>query len=133
MKTKLLNKVLADLKTDTGDFKPVNYNKNIIPDLIAKSEDCGMVENLYCCYGLETCCWQEVIEDGIWNYDHEKVKNYIIREIKDARKYLYNGRKYGKPRFYIAENSKYYNVFIFLRDTDFQVDYHIWFKKKEVK
>lgn len=133
MERKLLREVLKELKIDTGDFKPQNFTIKTILDLVNKSEDFGMVENSFCCFGLRDCCWQDVIEEGVWDFELKDVEKYIFGTIKNIKKYLYNSGKYGGPRFFIAENSKYYSVFIFLRDIDsIKTDYHIWFKKKEV-
>lgn len=131
MERKILREELKELRQDTGDFKAVKYHSKIIIDLINKSKDFGMVENSYCCFGLRDCCWQEIIEEGCWDFELKDVEKYLLRTIKDIRKYLYNSSKFGGPRFFIAENSKFINVFIFLRDVDsVKTDYHIWFEKK---
>lgn len=88
-----------------------------------------MTENSYCCYGLETCCWQELVEEGIWDLSLEQVKKNIIYNIRHARKYLYNTKKYGK-RFYIYEDEEVCLIYIYLRDMK-KEDYAIWFSNEE--
>lgn len=112
---------------DSSKLKPVKYNKDLFNRLFEKYDDFGMVENSYCCYGLETCCWQEIVEWGVWDLELKDVKELILRDIKHAKKYLYNGRKYGHNRLHMYEDNEKCHIYIYLRDIT-GCDYSIWFE-----
>lgn len=125
---KLLEKELEWYKNKNIDMKPVKYTKDIFKDLFEKYNNYVMTEYSYCCYGLETCCWVEVVEEGCWDLTLEQVKSNILRNIKECKKYLYNGKKYGNNRLYIGEKDGACYVYIYLRDK-LWTDYSIWFNK----
>lgn len=124
----LLEEELWWYKNKNVDMKPVKYTKDIFKGLFEKYNNYGMCERSYCCYGLERCCWVEVVEEGNWNLTLEQVKSNILRNIKECKKYLYNGKKYGSNRLYIGEKDGVCYVYIYLRDK-LLTDYSIWFDK----
>lgn len=123
----LLQKELDNYKENLVFTK---YNKDLFPRLFKKFKNCGMVENSYCCYGKEFCCWQEVIEEGVWNATLGMVKHNILNDIHYIKKYLYNTRKYGK-RLYKYEDDNYCQIYIYTRDL-IKIDYAIWFNKENI-
>lgn len=125
---KLLEKELEWYKDRDVDMKSVKYTKDIFKDLFKKYNKYGMTEHSYCCYGLERCCWSEVVEEGNWDLTLEQVKSDILRNIKESKKYLYNGKKYGRNRLYIGGKDGVCYVYIYLRDK-LWTDYSIWFNK----
>lgn len=125
---KLLEKELEWYKNKNIDMKPVKYTKDIFKDLFEKYNNYVMTEYSYCCYGLETCCWAEVVEEGNWDLTLEQIKSDILINIKECKKYLYNGKKYGNNRLYIGEKGGACYVYIYLRDK-LWTDYSIWFNK----
>lgn len=126
---KLLEKELEWYKNKNIDMKPVKYTKDIFKDLFEKYNNYGMTEHSYCCNGLERSCWVEVVEEGNWNLTLNQVKSDILRNIKESKKYLYNGKKYGRNRLYIGEKDGVCYVYIYLRDK-LWTDYSIWFDKR---
>lgn len=124
----LLEKHLKDLGYKEGDIKPVKYSKGMFDRLFSKFNDFRMEEESYCCNGLECHCWVEVVEEGVWDFTLEGVKESILRNVKYAKKYLYNGRKYGGNRLWVYETDSECYVFIYLRDILYE-DYNIWFSK----
>lgn len=108
-------------------LKPKKYSKDIFPKLFDKFNDFCMGKYSYCCYGLETSCWTEVVEEGNWDLTLEQVKSNILENVKHAKKYLYNGRKYGGNRLHMYEDNDCAYVYIYLRD-EIGEDYCIWFQ-----
>jgi hypothetical protein len=88
-----------------------------------------MTENSFCCRGLDDCCWQEIIADGIWDFTLKDVEVHIKSILKHIKKYLYNQNKYDK-RFYKFENEDGCIIYIYLRDI-LEVDYVIWFANED--
>lgn len=127
--SKLLAKELEWYDERNIEMKSVKYNRNIIIDIFNKYNDFGMVESSYCCNGKEHCCWQELVEEGNWDLTLEAVKRNILRNIKESKKYLYNGRKYGSNRLHIGEKDGVCYMYIYLRDV-LGVDYSMWFSNK---
>lgn len=128
----LLEKELEWYKNRNIEIKPVKYNKDIFQKLFEKYDYYGMCEYSFCCYGVEHSCWVEVVEEGNWNLTLDKVKRNILNNIKECKKYLYNGKKYGGNRLHIGEKDGVCYVFIYLRDK-LGVDYSIWFEKNNKK
>lgn len=126
---KLIEKELKWYKDRDIDMKPIKYTKNIFKNIFNKYNDYGMCEHSYCCHGLEHSCWAEVVEEGNWDLTLEEVKRNILINIKECKKYLYNGRKYGRNRLYIGEKDGVVYVYIYLRDKVW-TDYSIWFDNK---
>lgn len=125
---KLLNEELKCYYDENIQMTPIKYNKNLFEKIFNEYNEFGMIESSFCCHGLERCCWKEVVENGNWNLTLENVKHNILKNIKECKKYLYNGRKYGKNRLYIGEKEGCIYVYIYLRDI-LKVDYDIWFTK----
>ena len=125
----LLKKEL--LEYSNLNFKKHTFSQSHVNNLLESCKEFGMTESMYCCHGEESCCWQELYEDGVWNFSLQQVENEIRHMFKIGRKYLYNSTKYGN-RFYVGENDEYINVFIYLRDK-IGSDYTIWFKKGEIE
>lgn len=126
---RLLEKELKWYKDMGIDMKPVKYKKDIFKYLFDKYNDYGMCEHSYCCYGLEHSCWTEVVEEGNFGLTLGSVKLNILRNIKESKKYLYNGRKYGSNRLYIGYKDGTFYMYIYLRDK-LWTDYSIWFNNK---
>lgn len=124
---RLLNEELKnfDVKMKVK-MKSIKYNKDLFPNLFKKFNEFGMVEFSFCCYGLEQSCWAEVVEEGNWNLTLEEVKHQILINLKECKKFLYNGRKYGANRLYIGEKDGVCYIYIYLRDI-LSMDYSIWF------
>lgn len=126
MKNKrLLNKNIKGLDYRL-EYKQIKYNKDIFNSLFEKYKFSRMEEEFYYCYGLESIFWLEIGEEGICDMKQQRVNENILRNIKNCRKYLYNGRKYGSNRLHIREDEEGCYVFIYLRDV-LGVDYNIWF------
>lgn len=125
----LLEKELEWYKDRDIDMKSVKYTKDIFIDLFKKYSNYGMTEHSYCCNGLERSCWVEVVEEGCWDLTLEQVKSNILRNIKECKKYLYNGKKYGNNRLYIGEKDGTCYVYVYLRDK-LWTDYNIWFDER---
>lgn len=106
------------------------YNKDLFPNLFKKFKYYGMVEDSYCCYGKEFCCWQEVVEEGVWDATLGMVKRNILDNIHYIQKYLYNPRKYGK-RLYMYEDKNCCEIYIYTRDL-IKEDFAIWFNKEDI-
>lgn len=60
------------------DYKYTYKSKKDIELLLKQYPESIMCRWDYCCYGLYNNCWQEPIEDGIWNYTQEDVNNIIL-------------------------------------------------------
>ena len=126
----LLNKELKWYKEHGfSEMKSRKFNKNYFYKLLKKYKFCGMTENSYCCYGEEHCCWQELVEDGVWDLTYKSVRYSIWDLIKSIRHEL-RCKKYG-DRLYMYEDKDNCYVYIYARDTDFKNDYFIWFSNKE--
>lgn len=111
-------------------FKQYTFSMEFIEELFNKFDFYGMTQNSYCCRELEDCCWQEVYEDGIWNWSYKDVKRFILSYVASSKKYLYNTKKYGF-RFYVSnEASDTVCIYIYLRDKS-KYDLYIWFSNTE--
>ncbi|MGL4450711.1 MAG: hypothetical protein ACRCTZ_05930 [Sarcina sp.] len=125
---RLLDEIIDDYNSEGVKLKSIKYNKDLFKDIFNEYTEYGMAEKFYCCHGLEHSCWTEVVEKGNWGLTMDDVKVNILSNIKRCRKYLYNGRRYGKDRLYICEIDNELFVYIYLRDL-IGVDYHIGFSK----
>lgn len=126
----LLGKELRKYKHEYRlPLKPLLFKKSVFPRLFKKFKFFGMTVKSYCCDGLENCCWQEVVEEGVWNLPLQQVKDNIMRNLKHSKKYLYNYNKNNK-RLYKYEDNTYCLIYIYLRDI-LEVDYAIWFANKD--
>lgn len=125
---RLLKQKLARYNYSNIKMNTVKYNKDLFKNIFDEYNDFGMTESSFCCYGLEHCCWQEVVEDGVWDLTLDDVKYDILKNIKRCKKYLYNGKKYGSNRLYIGEKEGSLYVYIYSRDV-LGVDYSMWFAK----
>ena len=121
---KLLNKELEWYKEHRKELNPIKFNKNKYYNLFKKYKNYGMTENSYCCYGQEQCCWQELTEEGINRLTLPKVRT----EMKFSKWNLHDikSRKSGNRVFMYKDKEVCY-IFIYLRDTEYETDYHIWF------
>lgn len=61
--------------------------KNKLLKLLKEHDYNSMCEWSYCCYGMYTCCWQELTADGVWEMTQENVNKSIAATIKDCMKY----------------------------------------------
>lgn len=127
----MVNKKLLfkELEEQTTEMRPIRYNKDLFIELFKEYNYFGMTEYSYCCYGLEKHCWVEVIEEGVWGLTLDKVKKDIESSVCRAKKYLYNGKRYGSNRLWIGEEDGIIHVYIYLRDI-LEEDYWIWFTKR---
>lgn len=123
---RLLDNQFSIMNLNRNEFRCVKYNKNFLLNLFKKYNNFAMEEEYYCCHGVEQSCWVEIIEEGVWDYSLDTVKRKIYSAVKEARKYLYNARKYGGNRIWVHESNEGVFVFIYLRDV-IGVDYNIWF------
>lgn len=121
--TKLLQKTLNKWGKDGKYFIPLSLNKEGIQKLLNNSEEYSMTEDYYCCFGLEQCCWQDLVEEGVWNLTKDEVQQEIMDAIDKGIKNNIDG-----DRCYFMENDTCLRVYIYLRDL-FEVDYHIIIKK----
>ena len=97
-------------------MESIKYNKNLFPTLFKKFNHYEMAEYSFCCRGLETSCWTELISEGNWGLTLDSVKRNILDDIKWCKKYLYNGKKYGTNRLHYYENNEVAHVYIYMRD-----------------
>ena len=125
---RLLNEELKWYYDENIEMTSIKYNKDLFQTIFDEYNEFGITERLFCCYGLERCCWHDEIEGRDGTLTLECIKHIILRNIKECKKYLYNGRKYGNDRLYIGEKDGCLYVYIYLRDV-LKVDYHIWFTK----
>lgn len=128
---KLLKTELENYTKNGIDMKPILYTKNVFTHLFERYIDYGMCEHYYCCYGLSHSCWVEVVEEDVWDLTLEEVKRNILRNIKIAKRYLYNNTKYGGNRLYVGKKDGVIYVYIYLRDK-LGVDYSIWFDELKI-
>lgn len=126
---KLLNKEIENYKRRNIDLKPSKYNRNKIFNMFKKYKYFGITKDSFCCYGEEHCCWQDVIEDGVWNYNLKYVRIDILYTLKNLRHIIRN-KKQGN-RYFICENEKGFYIYIYARDTNLKKDFHIWFSNEE--
>jgi hypothetical protein len=123
----LLNQELNHYRKHDNQMNPIKYNRNFIFNLFRKYKEYGMTENSYCCYGEETCCWQEIMEEGNWNLTLSMIRKDILYLFKNIRHILRSSRKYGE-RMYMYQNKDCCYIYIYTRDL-IQKDYAIWFKR----
>lgn len=88
-----------------------------------------MIENSYCCYGEEDCCWQEVVEEGVWGFTLKDIRSGILYNLKYIKNTL-RSKKIGY-RMFVGQKDKDYTIYIYARDTEVQTDYHIWFSNND--
>lgn len=118
---KIINSSVKEFNNDFNhNVKYQKYSKKYIHNLMEKYSEWSMVESSYCCFGLETCCWQDLYEEDIWDYTLDDVKNIIIDSLKGNSKYLKRHK-----RFYVEENENEVNIFVVLRDTKCKCNYNI--------
>lgn len=119
----LLQNTLKQWEIDNKIFIPLSLSEEDIQKLLDTSEEYQMTEDYYCCYGLEQCCWQELIEEGVWKLTKDDVLNCIIEAIDKGIQNNHDG-----DRCYFLEGDTYFRFYIYLRDL-FGLDYHIIIKK----
>lgn len=125
----LLQKELDRYKERGIDLKPIRYNRDFVFNLFRKYKYYGMTENSYCCYGEESCCWQEIIEEGVNGLTLKDVRNDILYNLKYIKNTL-RSKKIGY-RMFVGQKDKDYTIYIYARDTEVQTDYHIWFSNND--
>lgn len=81
-----------------------------------------MCEWSYCCYGMYTCCWQDLTADGVWNMTQEDVNKSIAATIKNCMKYCKKDN-----RILYAEREDCVEIVLVMRDI-MAADYLITFK-----
>ena len=111
-------------------LKPKKFNRDEVYNLFKKYKNYGMTESSYCCSGEVNCCWQELIEEGVWLLTLEDVRNNIWSNIKYFKHYI-RSRKDG-DRFYMYKDKEKCLIYIYARDTELQMDLNIWFSNEEV-
>jgi hypothetical protein len=85
-----------------------------------------MVEESYCCCGLEQSCWGDLVEEGNWCLTLGAVKSSILDDINKVKRYLYRG-----GRLYVSESENECDLFIFTRDK-VKKDYIITFYNRKL-
>ena len=93
----------------------VDYNSKIFFRLLNKYDAVDIVEEFYCCNGLERSCWVEPHSEGINGSSIKQVKKKALRISKECSKYLYENKKYGNRVFVLNEEDNS-EMFIYLRD-----------------
>ena len=96
--------------------------KNKLLKLLKEHDYNSMCEWSYCCYGMYTCCWQELTADGVWEMTQENVNKSIAATIKDCMKYCKKD-----SRILYAEQEDCIEIVLVMRDI-MAVDYLITFK-----
>lgn len=96
--------------------------KNKLLKLLKEHDYNSMCEWSYCCYGMYTCCWQELTADGVWEMTQGNVNKSIAATIKDCMKYCKKD-----SRILYAEQEDCIEIVLVMRDI-MAVDYLITFK-----
>ena len=123
---KLLNHAKKDYSKIFGcEYKFKKLSKKSLYELLRQNKHSCMCEWSYCCYGLYQNCWQEPIEEGIWDMTQEDVNKAIKSVIDDTAKIC---RRDSRILYY--ENNFGIDVIIIARDI-MSVDYLITFTDKE--
>lgn len=130
MKTKERYKLLNYAKEDYSNIFGCRYefkklSKKALYELLRQNKHSCMCEWSYCCYGLYQNCWQEPIEEGIWDMTQEDVNKAIKSVIDDTAKIC---RRDSRILYY--ENNFGIHVIIIARDI-MSEDYLITFTDKE--
>lgn len=129
MKRKDRYKLLEYAKKDYSeifecDMEFKKISKKDLYELLKQNKHSVMCEWSYCCYGLYQNCWQDPIEEGIWDMTQEQVDKVIKSTIDDTAKIC---RKDNRILYYEGED--YIDVFIVARDV-MKADYLITFMNK---
>lgn len=125
----LLQKELDYYKKSGKDLKCGNITKNMINSLFKDYNNYGMFENSYCCNGENVCCWQEIIEGGVFDRGLESIQDEIRKTLRHLKKYSYNTKGYCE-RFYIYKDKERCTIYFYGRDMDIETDFIIWFENK---
>lgn len=113
-----LNKELLLVKLESLGMSSenfVNYGSKIFFKLLNKYNTVDIVEEFYCCNGLERSCWVEPHSEGINGSSVKQVKKKALQISKEYSKYLYKNKKYG-DRFFVLDKENSSEMFVYLRD-----------------
>lgn len=106
------------------DLKPVYKSKRSIEYLLKEYPHSAMCIWSYCCYGLYQNCWQDPIEEGIWDMTQERVNKAILSVF--TPNLLRKCRRVN--RMFWCEKDGYIHMVIVARDL-WREDYLITFSK----
>lgn len=119
---KLLNHAKEEYnKTFNLNLQFKHLSKNKLHNLLKEYKHSNMCEWSFCCYGLEQCCWQELVEEGNWGLTQERVDECIKYAIDLTAKAC---RRDNRILYYERDNA--IDVFIITRDiysTDFLITF----------
>lgn len=104
---------LGSLGMSSENF--INYGSKIFFKLLNKYSTVDIVEEFYCCNGLECSCWVEPHSEGINGSSVKQVKKKALQISKEYSKYLYKNKKYG-DRVFVLDKENSSEMFIYLRD-----------------
>lgn len=121
-KYKIINYAVNDFNETFGtNVTRHKYSKKYIDELFKKYKYWSMVEASYCCYGWKNDCWQDIVQEGVWNFTIDSARKYIKDTIIDKRKLLLKCN-----RLYIEEKEGLIDILITLRDTEHKQDLRIY-------
>jgi len=130
MKRKERYKVLNYAKKQYSDifcldlqFKYIS--KKRLLELLKKYKQPYMCLWSYCCEGLYHNCWQDPVEEGVWDYTQEDVNGIIKYEIESTAKHCRRD-----SRILYCETENRIHVIIVMRDVK-KYDYLIGFTDEQ--
>ena len=135
-KYKLYNTVRKEL-INTFGFKPhnikqISFSYKVLRELLEKYY-CEYIVDNYCCYGEDTCCWQDV--ESSWlrttKRNNKEVNQLCLKDFKSDLKHIIKENKlfsiYDR-KMIISERKDTVWVIIPLRDV-YRKDYAFCFNK----
>jgi len=107
---------------EKGNLKEQDFSLEYIKDLMDKLPYWRMMKEEYCCMGLDQCCWYMPYEEGINDYNHDQVRDYIFGIFEECEELLIN-----ESRFYIEKDvDGNVKILLPLRDTEMKYECQIY-------
>lgn len=125
-KYKLLNYAKKDYsKRFNRRYEFKKLSKNALYELLRQNKHSSMCEWSYCCYGLYENCWQDPVEEGLWDMTQKEVDRIIKSTIDYTAKICKKD-----SRILYCEDAYGIHVIIISRDV-YDCDYLICFTNRE--
>ena len=123
---KILNYAKDQYNKEFGlDYQFKNLSRKDLHNLLKWNKHSVMCEWEYCCYGLYQNCWQDVYEEGVWNFTQKQVDDFISNVIDRYARYY---RKDSRILYYATEDTL--EVILVMRDI-YKTDFLITFTNKK--
>ena len=106
----------------------VQCTNKLIERILKQYNDWSMTENMYCCHGWKTNCWQEFYAEGVWDMTYAQV----IETLKDILTSIrHESRKL--PILHIIETNDDIKILVSQRHKNFyeRSDWIIFGKKRK--